>query len=376
LKRFGPTEKAVFLARPNRFVVTCELNGKVREAFLPNPGRLWELLLPGAGLYLERSPRSGRRIPYTVAAVEREGLPVLVHTHRTNDLVEHFLRRGILPGLEGAEIARREIRHGKSRFDFLLKRGEEKVYLEVKSCTLFGKETAMFPDAVTARGRKHLEELAALRGRGVSGAVVFLVGWPRARFFLPDYHTDLEFSRTLLKVRERVSLLPVSLGVNGDLSPASSLRPLEIPWALLEREGKDRGSYVLVLRLPAKKRVEVGKLGPVEFPPGYYLYAGSARKNLTRRVERHKRERKRLFWHIDYLRAQAEFHLALPVRASDALECEIAGALREISDWDVPHFGSSDCSCRSHLFGMSEDPIHTRRFIALLQHFRMDRLFS
>ena len=376
MKLFGPTEKAIFLRRPNRFVLICNLNGKVIKAFLPNPGRLWELLLPRAVLYLEKSSQPDRKLSYTVVAVEREGHPVMAHTHRTNDLVEHLLRKGMLPTLEGAEIVRREIQHGNSRFDFLLKRGKEEIYLEVKSCTLFGGHVAMFPDAVTARGKKHVEELAELRRRGISAAVVFLICWPKAEFFLPDYHTDLEFSRTLWAARKKMSILLVSLEVSPDFSVTSNVKLLEIPWAILEKEGEDRGSYILILRLPVKKEIEVGKLGKIRFKKGYYLYAGSARKNLTRRLERHRRERKKLFWHIDYLRAHADFHLALPIRASDPLECELADALKKISDWQVPNFGSSDCSCKSHLFGMGEDPIRTRDFISLLQYFRMDRLFD
>jgi sugar fermentation stimulation protein A len=376
LNFFGPTEKATFIKRPNRFVVVCSLKGKTIKAFLPNPGRLWELLLPGAVLYLEKSPRPERKLPYTVVAIEREGRPVMAHTHRTNDLVEHLVRRGMIPGLERAEIIKREIRHGNSRFDFLLKKGEEEIYLEVKSCTLFGKNVAMFPDAVTVRGKKHLEELAELKGRGKSGAVVFLICWHKAIFFMPDYHTDLEFSKTMLAARDRVSFLPVGLEINPDLSLASKVRMLEIPWDVLQKEVDDRGSYILILRLHAGITLNIGKLGRVKFKAGYYLYVGSSLKNLTQRLERHCRERKKLFWHIDYLRAHAEVHLALPIRASDPLECELADALRKISDWEIAGFGCSDCSCGSHLFGMNKDPIRTPEFISLLQYSRMDRLFD
>ena len=373
---FGPTEKAIFINRPNRFVVVCSLNGKTLKAFLPNPGRLWELLLPGAVLYLEKSLQPERKLPYTVVAIEREGRPVMAHTHRTNDLVEYLLRNDMFPGLEGTEIIRREVQHGNSRFDFLLKRRKEEVYLEVKSCTLFGKSIAMFPDAVTDRGKKHVEELAEMKDHGKSGAVVFLICWPKARFFMPDYHTDLEFSKTLLAVRNKLTFFPVGWEMNPDLSLTSQVRLLEIPWDILEKEVEDRGSYILILRLRAEKTLNIGKLGRVKFKAGYYLYAGSALKNLTQRLERHKRERKKLFWHIDYLRAHAEIHLALPIRASDPLECKLAGALEKISDWQVPNFGCSDCSCGSHLFGMTKDPIHTPEFISLLQYFRMDRLFD
>jgi sugar fermentation stimulation protein A len=372
----GPAEKAVFLKRPNRFVVVCTLNGKTIKAFLPNPGRLWELLLPGAVLYLEKSPQQERKLPYTVVAIEREGRPVMAHTHRTNDLVEHLLRNEMIPALMGAEIIKREVQHGNSRFDFLLKREKEEVYLEVKSCTLFGKNVAMFPDAVTARGKKHVEELAAMKEQGKSGAVLFLICWPKARFFMPDYHTDLEFSKTMLAVKDRVSFLPVGLEINPDLSLTSKVRMLEIPWDVLQKEVEDRGSYILILRLPAGRTLNIGKIGQVKFKAGYYLYAGSAMKNLTQRLERHKRERKKLFWHIDYLRAHAEVHLALPIRTSDPLECKLADALKKISDWEVPSFGCSDCSCGSHLLGMRKDPIHTPEFISLLQYFRMDRLFD
>jgi sugar fermentation stimulation protein A len=203
----------------------------------------------------------------------------------------------MIPGLEGTEIIKREIQHGNSRFDFLLRRGGEEIYLEVKSCTLFGKQVAMFPDAVTARGKKHVEELEKLKEQGKSGAVVFLICWPKARFFMPDYHTDLEFSKTLVAVKDRASFLPVGLELNPDLSLTSRVRLLEIPWDVLQKEVEDRGSYILILRLPVGRILNIGKLGPIKFKPGYYLYAGSALKNLTQRLERHKIEEKALLAH-------------------------------------------------------------------------------
>ena len=373
---FNPTQKAAFLERPNRFTLLCRLRGKRVKAYLPNPGRMWELLLPGATVYLEKADNRNPEIPYTCVAVERERRPVMVHTMRTNDFAQVLLEKNLVPGLRGARIVKREARHNRSRFDFLLDRHGQEIFLEVKSCTLFGKRIAMFPDAVTARGKRHVEELAGMKDHGKSGAVVFLICWPKAHFFMPDYHTDLEFSKTMLTVKDRVSFLPVGLEINPDLSLTSKVRILEIPWDVLQKEVDDRGSYILILRLPAGRTLNIGRLGGVKFNAGYYLYAGSALKNLTQRLGRHKRENKKLFWHIDYLRAHAEVHLALPIRASHPLECELADALKKISDWQVPNFGCSDCSCTSHLFGMRKDPIHTLEFISLLQYFRMDRLFD
>ena len=156
---FGQTIRATFLERPNRFLGRCNADGLgVVDAFLPNPGRLWELLLPGALLYLypatpsEKIYPSRRKTNYTVLAVQRNGSPIFLHTHITNQVARYLIERRLIPPLEGAEIVKGEVSHGRSRFDFLLREHGRDLYLEVKSCTLFGNGVAMFPDAVTERG--------------------------------------------------------------------------------------------------------------------------------------------------------------------------------------------------------------------------------
>ena len=93
-------------------------------------------------------------------------------------------------------------------------------------------------------------------------------------------------------------------------------------------------------------------------------------------MERHRRLRKQHHWHIDELRAVAEFHSVLAIPSSVRLECEIAKAISEIAEWSIPGFGSTDCSCETHLFGMSKDPLHLESFHKLLQYFRMDRFMG
>jgi sugar fermentation stimulation protein A len=110
---FRNTVQARFIARPNRFVVTADLDGRRVRAYLPNPGRLMEILFPGTRLWLEPSAVPGRRLKLTCVA---------------------------------AELGR-EVRSGRRRFDFLLEVDGEKMFLEVKSCTLLGGRAAMFPDA-------------------------------------------------------------------------------------------------------------------------------------------------------------------------------------------------------------------------------------
>jgi sugar fermentation stimulation protein A len=371
---FSKVIPARFLSRPNRFIVHCETNGKKVRAYLPNPGKLRELLLPGAKVMLaENRSDHALRTRFTCVAVEREGLPIMLHTHHTNTAVRWLLDRHLVPGLGDFRVVRQEVAEGSSRFDFLLDRGDSQLLLEVKSCTLFGGPIAMFPDAVTDRGRRHVIELSHLSGRK-KGGLLIVAHWPRAEYFLPDYHTDLAFARAFLDVSEKIAVIPVAVKWNADLSLSSVVKELSVPRDLLAREARDAGSYLIVLRLPRRRTLSVGSLGHVTFRTGYYVYVGSAKKNLTQRIQRHHRLRKNLFWHIDYLRNASDWVTALPIRTADDIECDLAEAVGETAQWSVPDFGASDCSCPSHLFGMENNPLISPAFIDLVERFRIRRL--
>jgi len=231
----------------------------------------------------------------------------------------------------------------------------------------------MFPEAVTARGTRHLMELGGLGQEGKKGAVLFLVHGSGVRYFMPDYHTDLRFAQTFLAVRDQVSIIPVAIQWDKDLSLRLETQPLSIPWDYLEREVQDRGSYLLVLQLKKRQFLEVGKLGSLHFRKGFYVYVGSAMAHLSKRLERHRRIRKNFHWHIDYLRSAADFEAALPIRSSERLECLLADSFASLAHWSVPGFGCSDCSCESHLSGFKTNPIREPAFQDMLLYYRMDR---
>ncbi|HUT69940.1 MAG TPA: GIY-YIG nuclease family protein [Desulfatiglandales bacterium] len=133
----------------------------------------------------------------------------------------------------------------------------------------------------------------------------------------------------------------------------------------------DRGSYLLVLGLDRDKLVQVGQLGTMLFQKGYYIYVGSAMTNLTARIERHRRTRKKEHWHIDYLTHAADSILSLPIRSSRREECSIAESFSSILAHGPAGFGSSDCACETHLFWHKNNPLHVEAFHDVLQHFRM-----
>jgi len=224
----GPLAAAVFLARPNRFLLEARLAGGAEVvAHLPDPGRLIELLAPGRRIWLRPAARpSGRKTAWTAVLVEGPAGSGLVSLDTTlpNRLVAAALVAGSLPELAGWSLERAEAPVGRSRFDFLLRgHGKRRLALEVKSVTLVEKEVGLFPDAVTARGTRHLRELAVLAGRDGWEAAVFFVAQRAdvvrvraAREIDPGFAAALEEARRagvrVLARRCRVGLDRVSLG--------------------------------------------------------------------------------------------------------------------------------------------------------------------
>lgn len=123
------------------------------------------------------------------------------------------------------------------------------------------------------------------------------------------------------------------------------------------------GTYILVLSLPNCRSISVGSLGMVPFDRGYYMYIGSAfgPGGLNARIGRHLRYIKKHHWHIDYLAAEASIIEVWYSKQDDRHECRWAEVLEEESDLTIPvaGFGSSDCSCSSHLFYRQKKPIFT-----------------
>ncbi|MEW6456760.1 MAG: GIY-YIG nuclease family protein [Acidobacteriota bacterium] len=139
----------------------------------------------------------------------------------------------------------------------------------------------------------------------------------------------------------------------------------------------EKGIYILSIRLKEQKKISVGKLGEIEFKPGLYLYVGSAQGGLEYRIKRHLRKNKKLFWHIDYLRKEAEIE-GVWIKKGRFNEC---AAVRKIQDstcfstFPVKGFGSSDCKCLTHLFYSSKNNSGIRNFITRLG-FKKSNIFE
>lgn len=370
-----PRFRGYLVRRLNRFVVEAEVNGEIVKAYLPNPGRLWELLLPGTELLLSPAPPANK-LPYTVLACRKDNRVVLLHTHMTNKVIRHLIDAGRLEDFEDYRVIKEEPACGRHRFDLLLRHNatDESYYLEIKTCTLFDGRVAMFPDAVTSRGANHLNKLKELSAAGIKTGCLFAVMNPATEYFLPAYHIDFNFTRAFMDVKDEVQLKAVALGFDRSFEKISSVRPVAIPFDFLNSEFRDRGAYLLLIKMESEKEVTAGKLGSTCLPPGYYIYVGSAMGGISKRLARHARKRKQKRWHIDYLVNEADAVKSIPFISSDYLECELAGKLQEIAVRPVEGFGSSDCSCRAHLYYFPENPLHNHRFVDLIQYYRIRRL--
>lgn len=194
----GNLIKGTFQERPNRFLVIFEHEGCKEKAHLRDPGRLRELLLPGAGLLLRPAQNMAKRkTKYDVIAVWSESIWVLVNSGFHSDLAQELIESRLISEFEGYTVKKREYTYGKSRLDFLLTGQEGSILLEVKGCTLVEGGQARFPDAPTERGKRHIEELITAKNQGLKAAVLFIIPREDAKIFSPNWDMDPAFSQAL-----------------------------------------------------------------------------------------------------------------------------------------------------------------------------------
>ncbi len=199
MKIAGPLLLGRFFERPNRFITRVELDGVVVESHLPDPGRLQELLVEGAEVYLRPAPDNTlRKTRYSTVMVRQGSELISLVSTLPNRFVKLELESRGLPMLAEYELDRSEVKHGRHRFDFLL-RNQEWVpfFLEVKSVTFVQHGVAQFPDAMTARGTHHANALAELAEQGVAAGILFVCQRSDAESFRPMYERDPNFASAL-----------------------------------------------------------------------------------------------------------------------------------------------------------------------------------
>jgi sugar fermentation stimulation protein A len=194
---FKPVVTGLFVERLNRFVALAEIAGERVFAHIATSGRLRELLVPGANLLLEASGDANRKTAYNLRAVWHNEVWVSLDAQVPNKLLNKAFRAGTFPPLASCDFVRSEPAYGGGRFDFLLSDEGQPFYIEIKSVTLVEQGTALFPDAPTERGRRHLGHLGSAVAEGYRAAVIFVIQREDAINFAPNHWTDPAFALAL-----------------------------------------------------------------------------------------------------------------------------------------------------------------------------------
>ena len=171
--QYSDIHKAVFLERPNRFIAHCTVDGMLETVHVKNTGRCRELLVPGATVYLEKSSNPNRKTAYDLVTVETPFGLVNMDAAAPNQVAGELLRAGTI--LSSPTLVQPEVRFGASRLDFYAENDRQRLFVEVKGVTLRQGEWAVFPDAPTVRGTKHMGELVQAVAQGYRAMALLIV---------------------------------------------------------------------------------------------------------------------------------------------------------------------------------------------------------
>ena len=190
--------KAEFIKRPNRFNALVKINGTETTVHVPNTGRCKELLYEGVTVLLREENNEKRKTKYDLICVYKRDELICIDSQIPNKVVKEALLNKAVEKLKKYTKIESEKFYENSRFDFKLStENNEEYYLEVKGVTLENEKFAMFPDAPTERGTKHINELIKAKKAGKGAGVLFLIQMKDVKSFSPNYETDIKFSSAL-----------------------------------------------------------------------------------------------------------------------------------------------------------------------------------
>ena len=192
--------KGKLIKRYKRFFVDVKLDKKTVTAHCPNTGSMKGLLNQGNEVYLQKHNDPKRKLRYSLEIIKSQKNLVGVNTHLANKIVNHGLTNNLIGELKNNDLIKPEIFFNKeTRFDFLVEKNKQKIFVEVKNVTLFrDKNTAEFPDAITSRGSKHLLTLIDAIKKGYKTYLLFLVQIQNMEYFKIAKDIDTEYYKNYL----------------------------------------------------------------------------------------------------------------------------------------------------------------------------------
>ncbi|HPS87817.1 MAG TPA: DNA/RNA nuclease SfsA [Spirochaetota bacterium] len=261
--------KAVLVKRINRFVAEVILDDEPIYVYVPNTGRLSELALPGSEVLL--SPIK-TKYKFKILYIINRSFPVMIDSTYSNRLFHELLKIKKVPALDHYSSIKSEPVYENHRFDFLIGNENKKVYIELKSCTLFHNTMGSFPDAVSTRASEHVKALA----ESGKGKLIFFVLKSDIKKFLPNYHTDFIFYETLKYYQNIIDMHAFTVQYDDNLK-INSLK--EIP--VIIPDVKPYGIFIIILFNAEDIIDDDGEI----LEQGYYLFCEKSDENVFRIIK-------------------------------------------------------------------------------------------
>ena len=187
-----------FISRPNRFIAMVDINGETVKCHVKNTGRCKELLIPGADVLLYEPEKGDRKSQYDLVSVYKDEKLINMDSQAPNKIAHEYLENL----LDGLIKIKAEVTHGDSRFDFYADTENGGIFIEVKGVTLEKDGVALFPDAPTERGVKHINGLIRLVDEGYRAMVLFVVQMDGVKYMTPNMETHPQFGEAIKRARD------------------------------------------------------------------------------------------------------------------------------------------------------------------------------
>lgn len=217
-----------FINRPNRFISEVDIQGKLVIAHVKNTGRCKELLIPGSKVILEKVKSPNRKTEYDLISVYKGDVLVNIDSQAPNKVVREYLLKGEL--IPGITLLKSEKTYGDSRLDFYVETQDgRRIFIEVKGVTLEHNKIALFPDAPTIRGVRHVRELIECVGEGYEGMIIFVIQMKNVHSFQPNGITHPEFEKVFWEASMHgVQIQAFDCLVNPDSISIDQVIPIKI----------------------------------------------------------------------------------------------------------------------------------------------------
>lgn len=197
--KYNNVRQGKFINRPNRFIANVEIDGKKKSCHVKNTCRCKELLMPNATVFVQEAADSKRKTKYDLISVYKGNRLINIDSQAPNKVFHNWVLESNF--FKDVTLIKPETKYKNSRFDYYIETAGSKNFIEVKGVTLEENGVALFPDAPTERGVRHIYELISSLDDGYEAWIVFIIQMKGIQNFTPNVKTHKAFGTALEEAR-------------------------------------------------------------------------------------------------------------------------------------------------------------------------------